>query len=92
MVDNETKEEIGESEDTGEGDKPTATDTIERQSKRIEELEKAAEERAVADAKKQLGGDTEGGSKSTETKKETPHEYRTRINKELDEGKTEFGN
>ena len=44
-------------------------------------------------AKRALGGETLAGSNSAEKpKEETPHDYRMRVEKEMAEGKTEFGN
>lgn len=71
MEDNETKKEVGESEDTGEGDKPEETQIIEQQSKRIKELETERDKRIMDDAKKQMAGETEGGKPSEEPKKLT---------------------
>ena len=91
MSENEEKEST--STDAGEGDKPKATEIIKQQSERIKELEKERDERIESDAKKQLGGTTEGGKSSEKDKKEeNDKEYRTRIDKELAEGKTDFGN
>ncbi len=64
--------------------------------KRREEATKAEQE--VLDRKEKLasnamlGGDSGGNVPITPAKEETPKEYRARINKELAEGKTEFGN
>ena len=88
----ENKEEESASTDTGEGYKSEATKIIEQQSERIKELEAKRDKRIMDDAKKQMGGVTEGGKQAEKPKEETPKEYRTRINKELAEGKTEFGN
>ena len=62
--------------------------------KRREEATKKEEE--VLDRKEKLAANTMlggegGGRQESEPKEETPKEYRTRINKELAEGKTEFG-
>ena len=43
-------------------------------------------------ARKQTGGDTEGGTKEEPEKKETDKEYRARVEKEMAEGRTDFGN
>ena len=72
---NETQTEVEESKDTGEGDKPSTTDVLEQQSKRIKELEKEREERVIEEAKKQLAGKAEGGKPEEEPKEETPKEY-----------------
>ena len=72
MVDNEDNGKVGESEDTGEGDKPEETKIIEQQSKRIKELEDERHKRIMDDAQKQMGGTTEGG-KPAEEKKELTH-------------------
>ena len=95
----EAKAKVGGSEDAGKGDKYETTPVIERARQEREKLEAANKvkeellnrEEAIM-ARKALGGDTEAGGVKEEKKEETPHEYRTRINKELAEGKTEFGN
>ena len=73
---NETQTEVEESKDTGEGDKPSTTDVLEQQSKRIKELEKEKEDRAIKDYKKELDGTAEGGKPAEEPKEETPQEYK----------------
>lgn len=85
-------EEVGEETTDGTEDDRTESETtkiLKAQSERIKELEKERNERTLADAKKQLGGRAEAGSKSSKKKEETPHEYRLRIEKELAEGKFE---
>ena len=66
------------------------TKTLKIQRERIQELEDEKAERELADSKEQLGGRAEAGG-SVEEKEENPHEYRVRIEKELSQGKTEFG-
>ena len=75
MEDNEDKTEVEESENTGDGDKPSTTEILEQQSKRIKELEKEREERVIEEAKKQLAGTAEGGKPAEKPKEETPKEY-----------------
>ena len=100
----ETKEVKKEGEDkqtpegTGEGDKYETTPIIERAREEREKLEAAVKaQREENDrtekimARKALGGESPAGDKP-ESKEESPHEYRVRINKEMAEGKTEFGN
>ena len=75
-MDEENKQEPT-SEDAGEGDKSESTEIIKRQSERIKELEKEKAERIEADAKKQLGGDSEAG-KEAKKPKFTPEEIASR--------------
>ena len=75
MEDNEDKTEVEESENTGDGDKPSTTEILEQQSKRIKELEKERDERILEDSKKQLAGTAEGGTEAEKPKEETPQEY-----------------
>jgi len=80
MVDEEkTKEEEPAADDSGEGDKSETTEIIERQNKRIKELEAEKEQRAVDDAKKQLGGRAEAGATTPKPKEETPKEYAEKV-------------
>ena len=72
---NEDKGEEQGSEDSGEGDKSETDDVIKRQSEKIKELEKERYDRQIADAKKQLGGDSEAGKEPEKPKEETPKEY-----------------
>lgn len=60
-----------------------------RENDRREEL-LTREENLVA--RKAVGGVTEAGQSSVVKKEETNKEYRMRVEKELAEGKTEFGN
>ena len=60
-----------------------------RNLKREEDLQTRKEEFA---ARTMVGGETEAGKPAEKSKDETPHEYRLRVEKELAEGKTEFGN
>ena len=69
------KKPEGAETDSGEGDKPEATEIIRKQSEKIKELEKERYDRQIADAKKQLGGDSEAGKEPEKPKEETPKEY-----------------
>ena len=92
MEDNDNKGKEQKPADTGEGsESQTVIDTKQIKSE-TEELEKAIAENANAKARLKIGGGTEAGAKPIEAAEETPKEYRTRINKEMAEGKTEFGN
>lgn len=92
-TEDEKKEEESKSTDTGEGSKPKATDVVAEARAEREKLEAANKERkeildreeALA-AKRELGGDTEGGQQAVK-KEETDKEYRQRIDKEISEGK-----
>ena len=96
----ETPEEGTEPEGAGDkekGDKPKTPQTIVEANAAAEKLEMANKkhEELLARqedmiARKILGGGSEAGQ-AAEKKEETPKEYRVRINKELAEGKTEFG-
>lgn len=95
--DEEDKGEVGESKDTGEGDKPKTPQSIvdaNAAAKRLEEATAKHKEQLDRQedmiARKILGGGTEAGQTPDKPKEETPHEYRVRINKEMAEGKTEF--
>ena len=87
---NETKEEVGESEDTGKGDKSQTVIETERIRSETQELEKAAAEKANVQARLKVAGNLEGGQKPIKAAKETNKEYRTRIEKEMADGKTEW--
>ena len=77
-------------EDNSELDKLKATnDEFEK------ELIKGRELRAEAqklEAEKMVGGKSDAGQSPDKPKDETDHDYRMRIQKEMAEGKTEFGN
>ena len=93
--DNVNKEKEGAdkpTEDAGKGDKSETVKDTERIRAETEELEKALAEKANADARAKVGGVTEAGQSQKKPEEETPKEYRARVNKELAEGKTEFGN
>lgn len=84
--------------DNGERDKPktnTLLDDTNLAAKRLEDATEAAKEERLAREdsyqKMKLGGGSEAGKSSTK-KEETDKAYRTRVEKELAEGKTEFGN
>ena len=89
---NETGKEVGKPEDTGKGDKSQTLIDTERIRTETEGLNKAIAEKESAEARLKLGGGTEAGQKPIKAEEETPKEYHKRINKELAEGKTEFGN
>ena len=91
-LEDEAKEKVGESKNTGKGDKSEALKETERLNAETEGLNKAIAENENAKARQKAGGITEAGKSTEKPKTETPHEYRLRINKELAEGKTEFGN
>lgn len=80
-------------ENTGEGNKYETTPIIERARQENERLEKNIANQKIENdraelimAKKELGGDSEGGQEPVK-KEETPLEYRDRIDKEISEGK-----
>ena len=79
-------------EDADKGDKSQTVKDTERIRAETEELEKAIVEKAEAVARAKIGGFSEAGSVKEKPKEETDKEYRTRIDKELAEGKTDFGN
>ncbi|KKM93846.1 hypothetical protein LCGC14_1204260 [marine sediment metagenome] len=90
------EEDKQETEETGtttpegtkdDGTESEATKVLKIQSERIKKLEKEAEDRAAADAKKEMGGRAEAGGEPVKPKEETPKEYNDRIEKELSEGK-----
>ena len=86
-------------EDTREGDDPkvpsaiilarTENERMEANIKRQEELISRQEELA---ADNELGGTAEAGKGAPIKKEESDHNYRVRIQKEMADGKTEFGN
>ena len=97
---NETgKEQKASEKDNNAGNKYETTPVIERAREERERMDAANtkkeelldREEAIM-AKRALGGTTEAGQSQEKTKEETPKEYRARINKEMAEGKTEFGN
>ena len=59
-----------------------------RESDRREEILKREEALEVS---RRVGGTTEAGKESKIKKEETPKEYRVRVEKEMAEGKTQFG-
>ena len=91
-LENEDKDKVGGSEDAGKGDKSQTVIDTERIRTETEGLNKAIAEKESAEARLKLGGGTEAGQKPITAEEETPKEYHKRINKELAEGKTEFGN
>lgn len=81
-MDEEKKEEVQEepaAEDSGEGSKSETTEIIERQNKRIKELEEEKQQRAIEDSKKQLAGRAEAGQVPVKPKEETPADYAKKI-------------
>ena len=83
----------------GAGDKPKEPESIVKANLAAKRLEEAtAKHKEQLDrqedmiARQILGGTTEGGKEPVKPKEETDKEYRTRIDKELAKGKTEFGN
>lgn len=96
---NEEKETQGESQEEGQQSETSkslvekaeaAADRIEAANTKQEELIQRAED---AKTKQMLSGRANAGQSQVVTKdEETPHEYRVRVEKELAEGKTEFGN
>ncbi len=96
----QTEEKAGKEETTTPKDvgaKFETTPVIERAREEREKMEAANvkreelldREEAIM-AKRELGGRAEAGSKSDETKEESPKEYRERVNKEMAAGKTEW--
>ena len=81
----------GTTEDTGKGDESPADEKVKQLNADTERINKAIAENENAKARAKLGGVTEAGQKPIKAE-ETDKEYRVRINKELKEGKTEFGN
>ena len=78
---------------------PEPNVNIDRANAAAQRLEEAVAKQKVENDRKEamivqnkLGGKAEGGKEEKEEKEETPHEYRLRIQKEMAEGKTEFGN
>ena len=99
----EQKEIIGEkkekptTEDTGKGDDDKtiseldrADSIVERQKRENDRREELISRDEKLQARKMIGGSSEAGQPS-EKKEETPHDYRMRVQKELAEGKTDFG-
>ena len=86
-------------ESNAEGEKvDTPVTPVEEVNKNYEAL-KAANDKVAAEllrkeelkAKIAIGGESNAGQEAEKPKEETPHEYRIRIEKEMAEGKTEFG-
>ncbi|KKL71225.1 hypothetical protein LCGC14_2097050 [marine sediment metagenome] len=85
-MDEKEKTEIGESEDTGEGDKPktpkatidanTAAERMEKASEKLKVENDRADEHA---AQKAIGGGSEAGQESTKPKKLTDTEYADQV-------------
>ena len=102
-MDEENKEkakEVGEEVTTSakdDGDEPKTISELDR-ADQIAERQKRENDRREAlltreenlEARRKVGGVTEGAS--PEKKEETPKEYRARVEKEMSQGKTEFGN
>jgi hypothetical protein len=66
---------VGESKDSGEGDKSQTVKDTERIRLETEELNKAVAENENAKARIAIGGGTQGGLKPIEAPPETPKEY-----------------
>ncbi len=84
-----TKDNGDESKTVSELDR--ADQIAERQKRENDRREELLTREENLEARRKVGGFTEGKD-TTEEKEETPYEYRKRINKEMAEGKTEFGN
>ena len=68
-----------------------ADQIAERQKRENDRRSEILDREEALAARKAVGGIADAGQPA-EKKEETPKEYRTRINKEMAEGKTEFGN
>ena len=79
---------VGASDD---GTKSKATEEVERLNEDTERINKAIADNDNAKAREKLAG-VSTLKQPKENKEETDKEYRARINKELAEGKTDFGN
>lgn len=85
-------------DDIGAGDKSQTISELDR-ADQIAERQKRENDRRESlltreenlEARRKIGGLAEAG-KPSEKKEESDHDYRMRIQKELAEGKTEFGN
>ena len=91
----ETTEEVPESEPTSPA-RPSAIEEARAENDRREKLLKEENElqdrRESFEADRIVGGRAEAGGKTVKPKEENPHEYRMRVEKEMSQGKTEFGN
>ncbi len=88
----EQTSEDSSNEGTGKGDESAADEKVKQLNADTERINKAIAENENAKARQKLGGVTEAGQVQEKPKEETPKEYRTRVEKEMAQGKTEFGN
>ena len=79
LEDEQTKDKVGESKDSGEGTQSEADKEIERLNAETERLNKAIAENENAKARKKIAGTLEGGQPPVEKKEETPKEYKDRV-------------
>ena len=90
----EQKEE-DEPKKSEEPKKPTALEEAkeinERKAELLDREEALQKKKEDFAAEEMVGGRASAGGTAPEPEKETPHEYRIRIEKEMAEGKTEFG-
>lgn len=87
MDEQEINKESEKSDDTkDEGNKSELAKETDAANIAAERMEKATEELNAAEAKRRLGGIAEGGIQKEKPKEETPLEYRTRIDKEIELG------
>ena len=83
-------------EDNKSGDGISALDRAEaankEKSRLIDEEKKLMDRKEKLHAAQMVGGHTQAGQTQEQPKNETDKEYRQRVEKELKEGRTEFGN
>lgn len=87
-----SEQEEGESAETPKSlieKAEAAANRIEAANAKQEEL---VERQEAAKTREMLGGKAEAGQAQAVKIEETPHEYRVRVERELAQGKTEFGN
>ena len=94
----EKKEESKSSEGSDEGvqqetisELDRADQIAERQKRENDRLAELLSRQEALKAREVIGGVTDAGQSSAEKKEESPHDYRVRVQKEMSEGKTEFG-
>ena len=98
MVEEEDKKEEDKKEDDKKEEPKSKISVLEDTRNILAEIKKEREEFAkIRDelgelrSEQLLSGSAGGQVKQEEKKEETPHDYRMRVEKEMAEGKTEFG-
>ena len=86
------KEQTDSEDDSTEGIESKTTSELKEREELLDKKEELLDREEALEARRKNAGESEAGKPSEQKKEETDKEYRTRVTKELAQGKTEFGN